>query len=47
MELKDKIIEETNHLLNNTEVYNNMSKLHNPYGNGKACEHIVNYIKNI
>ena len=25
--------------------YNTMSKAHNPYGDGKACERIVNFIK--
>ena len=40
----DKIIFECNNLLNNTEIYNKMSALHNPYGDGKACEKIVNHI---
>lgn len=42
----DTIISETIKLLNSTETYLNMSKLHNPYGAGNACEKIVNYIKN-
>ncbi|MFC0428842.1 non-hydrolyzing UDP-N-acetylglucosamine 2-epimerase [Chryseobacterium scophthalmum] len=42
---KEKIIRETNSLLNNAERYENMSALHNPYGDGKACERIVNFIK--
>ncbi len=41
---KDKIILESEKLLKNKEVYQNMSKLHNPYGDGKACERIVEYI---
>jgi UDP-N-acetylglucosamine 2-epimerase (non-hydrolysing) len=40
----EKIEEEANRLLNNTEAYNAMSSAHNPYGDGKACSRIVNYI---
>tara|TARA_R110002049_G_scaffold292252_1_gene476612 strand:- start:9598 stop:10734 length:1137 start_codon:yes stop_codon:yes gene_type:complete len=43
----DTIISETKRLLNDEGIYNNMSKLHNPYGDGNACEKIVNHIKNI
>lgn len=43
----EKIVKETTKLLNNKNLYNKMSALHNPYGDGKACERIVNYIKNI
>ena len=42
---KDKIVEECLDLLNNTSRYQKMSALHNPYGDGNACERIVNYIK--
>ncbi|MEM9679509.1 MAG: UDP-N-acetylglucosamine 2-epimerase (non-hydrolyzing) [Bacteroidota bacterium] len=42
-----KIISETNTLLNDKESYHKMSKLHNPYGDGKACDRIVNYIANL
>ncbi len=41
---KDKIVVEAEKLLKNKESYENMSKLHNPYGDGKACERIVEYI---
>ena len=41
---KHKIISETNNLLKNKEKYNQMSKLHNPYGDGKACHRIVQFI---
>lgn len=34
-------------LLNNKNVFEQMSKLHNPYGDGKACERIVKFMKNI
>lgn len=42
---QNKIIHECTSLLNNQNKYNNMSKLHNPYGEGKACQHIVNILK--
>lgn len=43
----DKIVEEAEKLLENQDLYENMSKLHNPYGDGKACQRIVEYIQNI
>ena len=43
----EKIISETKCLIENEDAYNNMSKLHNPYGDGKACERIVNHILNL
>ncbi|MDB9782244.1 UDP-N-acetylglucosamine 2-epimerase (non-hydrolyzing) [Winogradskyella sp.] len=42
----NKIINETNKLLKDNKNYEEMSKLHNPYGDGKACERIVNFILN-
>lgn len=42
---REKIVKEANSLLNNEKIYKNMSALHNPYGDGKACERIVNFIK--
>ena len=44
---KKKIVSEAQKLLNNKDVYNTMSKLHNPYGNGTACEKIVKFIKEL
>ena len=44
---KIKIVEETEKLLNNTEYYNTMSMLHNPYGDGKSTERIVNFIEQL
>jgi UDP-N-acetylglucosamine 2-epimerase (non-hydrolysing) len=41
---KDLIIKECNELLNNSEKYKIMSSLHNPYGDGKASQRIVEYI---
>jgi UDP-N-acetylglucosamine 2-epimerase (non-hydrolysing) len=43
----NKIIEQTNKLLNNNDFYNKMSMLHNPYGDGTACEKIVKFISNL
>lgn len=44
---KKKIVSEAKSLLNNSSRYNEMSELHNPYGDGKACERIVEFIKAI
>lgn len=41
----ETIIRETEILLNNSEKYMMMSKAHNPYGDGKACERIVEFVK--
>lgn len=42
---KVKIVSETIGLLTNEEKYKNMSRLHNPYGDGKACNRIVEFMK--
>ena len=42
---KDLIVKSINELLNNQEMYKRMSEAHNPYGDGKACDRIVNIIK--
>jgi UDP-N-acetylglucosamine 2-epimerase (non-hydrolysing) len=44
---KDKIVFESQKLLDSNSEYQKMSQAHNPYGNGKACEKIVNFIKGI
>ena len=41
----DKIINTVSELLDNQEAYQQMSKAVNPYGDGKACQRIVNYLK--
>jgi UDP-N-acetylglucosamine 2-epimerase (non-hydrolysing) len=41
---KEKIVQRCNDLLNNTNSYQKMSALHNPYGDGKACQRIVQHI---
>lgn len=42
---KEIIIKETCILLNDPEIYRNMSMSHNPYGDGLASNKIVNYLK--
>ena len=42
---KETIIKEAQKLLDDENEYNTMSKAHNPYGDGKACERIVNFVK--
>ena len=37
------IVKESEELLHNKEKYEKMSKAHNPYGDGKACEKIVDF----
>jgi len=41
------IVNEAQKLLDDESKYNEMSKAHNPFGNGKACEKIVTFIKEI
>ena len=40
----DKIVSEVSTLLDDEEYYSSMSKAQNPYGDGKACERIVEYL---
>jgi UDP-N-acetylglucosamine 2-epimerase (non-hydrolysing) len=44
---KDKIVKEVEYLLKNKNAYDEMSKAHNPYGDGKASEKIVEFLKNV
>lgn len=44
---KEVIIKEAQKLLDNKEEYEKMSKAHNPYGDGKACERIVEFIRDV
>jgi UDP-N-acetylglucosamine 2-epimerase (non-hydrolysing) len=44
---KEKIILACTSLLNNNEKYRKMSALQNPYGEGKACENIFNFLISI
>lgn len=43
----EKIAAQTFELLNNTAVYEKMSKAHNPYGDGKANVRIIDFIKQL
>jgi len=40
---KNKIVIEAQLLIDSIDEYTTMSKAHNPYGDGKACEKIVNF----
>tara|TARA_X000000950_G_C13919128_1_gene662436 strand:+ start:1005 stop:2126 length:1122 start_codon:yes stop_codon:yes gene_type:complete len=44
---KDLIVSETLDLVNNEIRYKKMSELHNPYGDGKACDRIIDFISKI
>ncbi|ODB36804.1 UDP-N-acetylglucosamine 2-epimerase [Pseudoalteromonas sp. BMB] len=41
---KDEIVDMVSQLIEDIELYNQMSYAHNPYGDGKACQRIVNAI---
>ncbi len=43
----NKIISHTQELLDDSEAYQQMSSLHNPYGDGKACQRIIEFISNL
>ncbi|MCG2779433.1 MAG: UDP-N-acetylglucosamine 2-epimerase (non-hydrolyzing) [Weeksellaceae bacterium] len=42
-----RIVEQAERLLNNEDEYIKMKQAHNPYGNGKACLKIREYLENI
>ncbi|MCB0457931.1 MAG: UDP-N-acetylglucosamine 2-epimerase (non-hydrolyzing), partial [Flavobacteriaceae bacterium] len=44
---KEKIVLEASNLLKNKDEYLAMSRLHNPYGDGKACERIVAFVNGL
>ena len=44
---KDIIIQEAQKLIDDNNEYNKMSKANNPYGDGIACERIVEFIKGV
>jgi UDP-N-acetylglucosamine 2-epimerase (non-hydrolysing) len=44
---KDKIIKEAQKLIDDKKKYEKMSKAYNPYGDGKASEIIINFIKKV
>lgn len=41
----DTIVNEVNKLLKDQHLYESMSQAHNPYGDGKTCQKIINIIK--
>ncbi len=43
----DKIVNEVSQLLESEDSYNKMSKAVNPYGDGLACERIVDFLKEV
>ena len=43
----NKIIKEVQELLDDSDKYTSMSSLHNPYGDGKACQRIIEFISNL
>lgn len=44
---KQVIVKEAQKLLDDDMAYEKMSRAHNPYGDGKACQRIVDFIKGI
>jgi UDP-N-acetylglucosamine 2-epimerase (non-hydrolysing) len=44
---KDRIVEGVSRLLEDDVYYSKMSRAHNPYGDGKACDRIVEVLRNI
>lgn len=44
---KTAIIKEAQELLDNPTSYEKMAKAHNPYGDGKACKKIVDFLKEV
>ena len=41
---KDTMVQEAEILLTNSKEYERMSRAHNPYGDGKACSRIVEFV---
>ncbi len=41
---KEKILKEAQKLLHVKEEFDKMSKAHNPYGDGKACERVIDFL---
>jgi len=44
---KKRIVAEAQSLLTDSKRYNEMSALHNPYGDGEACDRVVNFIREL
>ncbi|WAH51082.1 UDP-N-acetylglucosamine 2-epimerase (non-hydrolyzing) [Pseudescherichia vulneris] len=43
---RQRIVEEVTHLLKDSDAWQAMSRAHNPYGDGQACERILHALKN-
>ena len=43
----NKIVTHTQKLLEDSELYQQMGSLYNPYGDGKACQRIIEFISNL
>ena len=43
----NKIVKHTQELLDDSKLYQKMGSLHNPYGDGKACKKIIEFISNL
>ena len=41
--MEDSVME----LLENQDLYKKMTEAHNPYGDGTACQQIINFLKNV
>lgn len=42
---RNKIVEQTSKLIDDKEYYQKLSLAHNPYGDGKSCEKIIEFLK--
>ena len=42
---KERIIKSINSLIQDEELYLKMSESHNPFGDGRACQRIVNHVR--
>ena len=43
----EEIVNHSVELLSNSDIYNSMSKAHNPYGDGRACDRIIDALMKI
>lgn len=44
---RERIVSGVSSLLEDEEIYRTMARAHNPYGDGRACERIVNHLEEI
>ena len=44
---KSNIVKVVNELLTDNKTYTNMAKAHNPYGDGEACQRIIEFISTL